>query len=44
MTVGSQAHRAGGQALAAYFHGVRIDDLNLAGITLWFPATQLEQI
>ena len=31
------AHRAGGQALAAYLHGVRITDLELTGITLWFP-------
>jgi hypothetical protein len=31
------AHRAGGHALAAYLHGVRIDELELTGITLWFP-------
>jgi len=31
------AHRAGGQAIAAYLCGVKITELHLAGITLWVP-------
>ena len=37
MSADRLAHRAGGQALAAYLHGVRTDELRLTGITLWFP-------
>src|SRR5690349_19379372 len=37
MSAGALAHRAGGQALAAYLYGVRVDELRLTGITLWFP-------
>ena len=37
MTADHLAYRAGGQALAAYLHGVRVDELRLTGITLWFP-------
>jgi hypothetical protein len=37
MMTGALAHRAGGQALAAYLHGVRVDELRLTGIILWFP-------